>query len=83
MQQTDEFKDVLGEFYVEKKSRLIYEVKFFQNFVLVRPAAPALYLALKKLSYNDFTKNYEEYLGNPDEVREQLEGAEPELIIEG
>lgn len=79
---TDDFEDVIGEIYVERDTSLLYEVKFFTDFVLVRPASPAFYLALKKMPHDDFARDFDEFYGDHDQVKEAIRGMTPELIIE-
>lgn len=79
---TDNFSDTIGEIYVERDTSLLYEVKFFQDFVLVRPASPAFYLALRKMSHNDFARDFDDFNGDHQEVKEALSGMSPDIIIE-
>lgn len=61
-------------FYVEKDTRFIYEVQFFNDFVLVRPASPAFASALRQLSLGQFNDEFEEFWGDPQQVRDILSG---------
>lgn len=79
MHETEEYSDTHGDFYVETDTSLIYEVKFFDDFVLVRPASPQFYLALRKMSISEFSRDFHEFCGDHQEVRDCLEGAEPEI----
>lgn len=79
---TDDYEDTIGEIYVERDTSLLYEVKFFGDFVLVRPASPAFYMALKKLSHSEFARDFDEFYGNHEEVKNVLRGMPPEIIIE-
>jgi hypothetical protein len=73
--------DLMPDLYVERTSRMIYECKIFDNFVLVRPATPKLYLSIRKINHEEFVNEFEEFCGNNKEIRDFLRGAEPELII--
>lgn len=79
--ECEEEEELLPELYVEKDTQLLYECKFFDTFVLVRPATPRLYLAIKKLNHQQFLSQFEEFCGNKDEVRDFIHGAEPDFII--
>lgn len=78
-----EFEDVFGDIYVERKTTLLYEVKFFSDFVLVRPASPSFYQALRKMDYGSFADEFEEYNGDHEAVKECIRGMQPDLIVEG
>lgn len=73
--------ELLPDVYVEKATRLIYECRFFDTFVLVRPATPKLYLAIKKLRHDDFINDFEEFGGDRKQVREFIHDAEPDFIL--
>lgn len=60
-------------FYVEKSTSLIYEVQFFKDYVLTRPASPMFYLAIKKLSHVDFAGEFEEYCGDHEAVKASID----------
>lgn len=55
--------------YVDKKSQLIYDTQLFDDYALVRPASPALYQFIEKISLSEFADRFEEFCGNSDEVR--------------
>lgn len=67
-------------FYVEKATGFIYEVKLFADFALVRPAAPDYASAVQKISLLDFSKHFDEYLGNYKTIRDFLWGHDMESI---
>jgi hypothetical protein len=56
-------------YFVDSKSSLVYEVQFFTDFILARPATPALYSHIERLTPTEFYGRFEEFFGNPDEVR--------------
>lgn len=74
--------ELLPDLFVEKDTHLIYEVKFFDTFVLVRPATPLLYLAIKKLDHHVFCRDFEEFCGSKKAVREFMQSREHDFIIE-
>lgn len=76
----DSFDDAM--FYVETDTNLLYEVKFFDTFVLARPASPAFYLAIRKLDHMTFSREFHEYGGNPDAVKAYLWGIEGDAPLE-
>jgi len=78
-----EYKDdevVEGSFYVEKETDLIYEVRFFPNFALVRPAHPEFTSLLERLDLLVFASKFNEFLGDPRTVQNFMWGAETDLI---
>ncbi len=64
-------------FFVEESTNLIYEAKFFDDFVIVRPASPAFATAIRKLDHNEFAREFKEFWGDPDPVRVFLYGTVP------
>lgn len=62
-------------FYTEKSTRLIYDVRFFDDCVIVRPATPWFAEVIKKLTLPEFEAEYEEYWGDPTEIIDAIEGA--------
>lgn len=77
-----EEEELLPDIFVEIATSLLYEVRFFDTFVIVRPATPALYLAIRKLSHVDFSRLFEEFGGNKEEVRAFMRGMTPDFIME-
>lgn len=63
-------------FYVERGTRLIYEVRFFEDFALVRPAHPGMSLHLERMDLITFNERFEEYLGEQQDVKDYLWGAD-------
>jgi hypothetical protein len=61
-------------FYTERGTNLIYEATFFEDFALVRPASPAFYSHVMKVSLNDFLGTFDEYLGDRQKIRDVLDG---------
>lgn len=80
MQETED--DLIGDIYVEKSTSLLYEVKFFKGFVIVRPASPSFYLAIRKMSDAEFAHEFDEYYGDHEEVIDAIRGMQPEFIVE-
>jgi hypothetical protein len=62
-----------NDFYTEKATNLIYQAKFFEDFVIARPVSPMFYRAIRKLSLVDFSKEFHEFLGDPQEVRQVID----------
>lgn len=58
------------DFYVETSTKLIYEVKLFDRFAFVRPANPWFYTAIRKVDIKEFEEEFEQYLGDPDQMRQ-------------
>lgn len=81
--EEDEAEDeLLPDIYTEIATGLIYECKFFDKFVIVRPASPAFYLAIRKLSLADFSKYFDEFGGDVSEVRNAIRGGDVDFIVE-
>lgn len=81
-EETEDEDELFYEIYVETASNLIHEVQFFPEFVLVRPASPNLYLTIRKVSLLDFSKEFHEYLGDPQAVRDFLKNTQAEFLVE-
>lgn len=79
--QEDE-EELMPDLYVEKTSRTIFEVKFFDKFVLCRPATPAFYLAIRKIPLMKFIEEFEEFAGDREAARAMLRGEQPEFMID-
>lgn len=58
------------DFYVETSTNFIYEVKLFDSFAFVRPANPWFYTAIRRVDIKEFEEEFEQYLGDPDQMRE-------------
>jgi hypothetical protein len=78
----EELEELLPDIYVEITTGLLYECKFFDTFVLVRPASPSFYLAIKKMSLTDFVGKFDEFCGDRDEARIAIRGGTPEFIVD-
>lgn len=79
----ENFEELLPDYYVQKSTSMIFECKFFDSFVLVRPATPRLYLAIRKVSHKEFMDGFEEFCGDREYVRDIIRGrTEPELFIQ-
>lgn len=50
--------------YVDKNNQLIYEVQVLSDCVLVRPATPALYKMIERLTMEEFDNRFEEFYGD-------------------
>ena len=70
-----------GSFYVEKASRLIYEVRFFPDFALVRPAHPHFSASLERLDLMTFANNFDEFLGDPQVLKDFMWGADIDSMV--
>jgi hypothetical protein len=60
--------------YVEKESSTIFEVKFFGDFVMLRPAGRGHEDNISRMDINTFSRYFNEYLGDPEPVIAYLEG---------
>lgn len=77
-------EDVNLNFFTEKTSRLIYEVRFYEGFVIVRPASPDPSVKLRQVDWGDFLDEFEEYWGDKEQIAAfvggYLEDDEPEEV---
>lgn len=48
------------ELWMEKSTNIIYEVQHFGEFVIARPATPALYSMIKRLTVPELLDDFEE-----------------------
>lgn len=76
----DVFDDDMS-FYTEKSTNLIYEAKFFETFIIVRPASPAFYSAIRKLAYGEFADEFTDFWGDREQVRSYLDNSHEGIII--
>lgn len=67
-------------FYVERSSRFIYEVRFFSDYALVRPAHPDFTTTVQRMNLIEFSEAFEEYFGDPQDIRDYLWGSEVEGV---
>jgi hypothetical protein len=80
--EEDVTDELLPDIYVENSTTLLYEVKFFENFVIVRPATPTYYLAIRKLSHHEFASEFSEFFGDKEYVRDAIRGQAPMFVTE-
>lgn len=62
--------------YTEKSTRLIYEARLFDEFVMVRPVSPGFETLVKRMDHLGFEKEFEEFAGNHAQVLEFISGME-------
>lgn len=62
--------------YVDKKHRVLHEVRLFDDFALVRVATPGFQSDLMKIPTGQFSTEFEEYLGDVEYVRALMYGME-------
>jgi hypothetical protein len=73
--EEDFMEDMETYLYTEKSSNMIYDIRFFDGFVIARPATPAFYNAIRKLSHLQFSKEFDEYWGDPELVKGYMWGS--------
>lgn len=75
--------DVVEEssFYVEKATSLIYEVKLFPEFVLVKPVMLDFQPPVTRLDLMAFIEAFEEYVGDSKALRTMLFSGTNEPIV--
>lgn len=73
-------------FFTEKDTSFIYEVRFFGDFVLVRPASTMFYSAVRQVPLGEFMDAFEEYSGDPAPIikylTEGLSGEEQTVLLQ-
>lgn len=57
------------ELYADKKTGLVYEAQLADSSALVRPASPALYSFIERISLDEFYDRFEEFSGDRDAVK--------------
>lgn len=62
-------------FYVEKSSGFIVEVKLFPEFAFIRLVTPGTNTPVIRMSLIEFAEDFEEFLGDIQEVRSILFGS--------
>lgn len=67
--------------YMQKTTCLLYDVKFFDDFVIVRPVEPEFYHLIKRLSYNDLANDFEESFVDAKALRQKIEDGEDIEIV--
>jgi hypothetical protein len=77
----DDEDELLPDLWVERSSSLIYEVRFLDTCVIVRPVTPSFYLAIRKLNHMEFARDFTEFCGDKDAVRDFVRKAPPDFIV--
>lgn len=67
--------------YVERKTKIIWDARFFDGFVIVRPISPEMARHIRKIKSSLFVVDFDEFMGDYDTIRDWMEGNEPELKI--
>lgn len=60
------------QYYTEISTNLIYEVKLFDTFAFLRPATPTFHAAVNRMDLEQFNKEFREFYGDHEGVREFL-----------
>lgn len=63
--------------YYTDKQDLIYQVQFFDTFVIYRPASPAFATAINRCDISAFLEEFDEYQGDVEELKNYLRGDVP------
>lgn len=58
--------------FTERDSRFLYEVKLFDDHVLICPLSRNTVCPVEKLSYTEFETRFEEFCGDRTKVEELL-----------
>lgn len=78
-----EVEDECLDFFTEIATSLIYEARFFENFVIVRPVSPAFYSGICKLDLATFANTFEDFYGDRQQVLAYIKsfGTECDALI--
>ncbi len=68
-------------YYTEKSTSTVYEVKFFNGFVIARPPCPADFKSMRKIDIRTFSKEFELYAGDMSQVRRIIEQLDEMISI--
>jgi hypothetical protein len=74
--------DLFTDIYVETATNLLHEVHMFETFCLVRLASPNFFADVRKLNHVDFSREFHEYGGDPQAVRDYLRSASADILVE-
>lgn len=58
---------------MEKKTNILYDVKYFPDYVIVRPVSPSMYSYIRKMSYTDLAERFEESFVDVKALRARVE----------
>lgn len=68
--------------YTSRDSGIIVEVKFFDDFAMVRPATPGFERSLRRVSLMEFLDKYDDLMCDPRPIEAMLKGEKMEDAIE-
>lgn len=81
-EELDDDSDLFQDIYVETATNRLHEVHMFDTFCLVRMASPNFYAEVRKLTHIAFARDFHEYGGDPDAVREYLRTPSSDFMVE-
>lgn len=58
--------------FVENNSNILYDVKYFPEFVIVRPVSPSLYSYIRRLTYTELSEGFHESFVDVQKLREKV-----------
>lgn len=64
-------------YYTERQTRIVYEARFFDGFVFVKPLGSREFPA-ERLDMNEFISRFDLYAGDPTAFEEVLPELQPE-----
>lgn len=68
--------------YTERATRLLYDAKMFDDFILVRPISPGYESLVRRLDHLAFADAFEEFSGNYGPIIEYLNSRDSDFILE-
>lgn len=76
-----EIEETVPALYMHKRTHLLYDVKFFDDCVIVRPVSPEFYHQIARLSYNELSEDYEESYVDAKALRKKVQNNEDIEVI--
>lgn len=70
-----------SSFYREKETNLLYEVKLFPDFALIRLIMPEIQVPVHRIDILTFSELFEEFHGDTKELRSIMFGASPSNFL--
>lgn len=68
-------------FYMEKATSLLYEVRLFEDFALIRLLMPEISVPTNRIDMQTFCELFEEFNGDKKELRSIMFGSKPSYIL--
>lgn len=70
-----------ASFYREKETNLLYEVKLFPEFALIRLIMPEVQVPVHRIDIGTFIELFEEFYGDTKDLRSIMFGSKPSNFL--